>query len=58
MNGVTIGMGVVAVVCGLGTTYVALGNTVPSLVLVVAGTALTIFFGLGTVSGASTIKEA
>lgn len=55
--GVTGGMGVVAVVCAAGTGYVAFGGTIPSTVLIVVGTVLTMFFALGATSGATVGSE-
>jgi len=49
MKEVTIGMGVVTVACAGATGYVALGGEVPSIVLVIVGTILTMFFGAGVI---------
>lgn len=57
LNGLIVGLTAVTVVCGAGTAYVALGNTIPSVVLVVVGTTLTLFFGMSAASGASIGSE-
>jgi len=54
VSGITVGLAVVTLICGAGTAYVALGNTIPSVALVVIGTMLTVFFGLSAAGGVAT----
>lgn len=51
-----VGAGVVTVACAAGTAYVAIGNTIPSMLVVIAGTVLTVMFGMFTI-GAMSPKE-
>jgi len=57
MNGVAIGMGIAAVGFGLSTAYVAMGNTIPTMGLVIVGTAITVICVLGAISGAFEKEE-